>query len=507
MANLTRRNFIGVGVAGALGAAGLGLAGCAPQKEAEESLSSTGPDNLVWDEEYDVVVVGFGGAGGAAAIEAFDNGASVLVLDSDAMPGGATSINGGVIQCAGSSVQKAAGIEDNVDDWFDYIKAMEGPSFHEELIRPMTLETPENVDWLIGLGAEIPAEIHPSATRNIPESGLYFNDGTLDFYPDRPPTPRGHVLVGQGGGFLKAFTNGAEERGIEIRKETPVTDLVQDESGRVVGVIAESGGKEVRIGAGKGVVISTGHFNSNEAMVATHIPYVNGIEFNSSAGHPSAMGDGQRMMARHGADMVGMGEATHTLSKIPQETTIRSMHVNAACNRYWSEQGWHNDHRGSMIHKQPMQIAWCIFDDNIRAAAGDAEDDAIQCTADTIEKLAEMCALNPRALADAVARYNGYCAEGVDLEYAKDPEFLIPIEKAPFHASRLRYVWMSNGGAHIDPEAHVLDPDGNVIEGLFAAGACAHGHKSNMFNPGSGLNMAWGIFTGRHAGRNAALGQ
>lgn len=126
MANLTRRNFIGVGVAGALGAAGLGLAGCAPQKEAEESLSSTGPDNLVWDEEYDVVVAGFGGAGGAAAIEAFDNGASVLVLDSDAMPGGATSINGGVIQCAGSSVQKAAGIEDNVDDWFDYIRLWKG---------------------------------------------------------------------------------------------------------------------------------------------------------------------------------------------------------------------------------------------------------------------------------------------------------------------------------------------------------------------------------------------
>ena len=86
-----------------------------------------------------------------------------------------------------------------------------------------------------------------------------------------------------------------------------------------------------------------------------------------------------------------------------------------------------------------------------------------------------------------------------DLEYAKDPEFLIPIEKAPFHAIRLRYVWMSNGGAHIDPEAHVLDPDGNVIEGLFAAGACAHGHKSNMFNPGRRLNMAWGclLYTSR----------
>lgn len=170
MANLTRRNFIGVGVAGALGAAGLGLAGCAPQKEAEESLSSTGPDNLVWDEEYDVVVAGFGGAGGAAAIEAFDNGASVLVLDSDAMPGGATSINGGVIQCAGSSVQKAAGIEDNVDDWFDFIKAMEGPSFHEELIRPMTLETPENVDWLIGLARRFPQKFTPLRRAIFPKA-------------------------------------------------------------------------------------------------------------------------------------------------------------------------------------------------------------------------------------------------------------------------------------------------------------------------------------------------
>ena len=71
-------------------------------------------------------------------------------------------------------------------------------------------------------------------------------------------------------------------------------------------------------------------------------------------------------------------------------------------------------------------------------------------------------------------------------EYAKDPEFLIPIEKAPFHAIRLRYVWMTNGGAHIDPEAHVLDPDGNVIEGLFAAGACAHGQKSDMSTPAAG---------------------
>lgn len=69
-----------------------------------------------------------------------------------------------------------------------------------------------------------------------------------------------------------------------------------------------------------------------------------------------------------------------------------------------------------------------------------------------------------------------------------------------------RYVWMTNGGAHIDPEAHVLDPDGNVIEGLFAAGACAHGQKSNMFNPGSGLNMALGYLHRPPCGPQCGLG-
>ena len=497
MTELTRRNFVEASVAGTLGVLGLGLVGTTTQAHAEEA----------WDEEYDVVVAGFGGAGGAAAIEAFDNGATVLVLDSDEVPGGATSINGGVIQCAGSSVQKAAGIEDDVDYWFDYIKAMQGPSCNEELLRPMTQETPANVDWLIELGAVIPPEVHPSDTRSIPESGLYFNDGTLDFYPDHTPTPRGHVLEGNGGGFRTAFMNGAEERGIEVRKSCPVVDLVQDDDGRIIGVVAEMNGKPIRVKANGGVVVSTGHFNSNETMVATHVPYVHGIPENSSAGHPSAMGDGQRMMARHGAELVGMGDVTTTLSKVPQETTIRSMCVNAACNRYWSEQGWHNDHRGTMISKQPMQIAWCIFDDNIREIAGDATDEAITFTADTLDELAELCELNPKALAAAVERYNDQCVQGDDWEYNKDPEFLIPIEQGPFYALRMRYVWMTNGGAHIDPEAHVLDNDGQIIPGLFAAGACANGQKSNMFNPGSGLNMAWGIYTGRHAGKNAALGQ
>ena len=93
MTDMSRRAFLTAGAAGALG-----VAGCAPQTGGE--LADTGNQEN-WDEETEVIVVGFGGGGGAAAIEAFDNGAQVLVLDASDTPGGATSINGGVIQCGG----------------------------------------------------------------------------------------------------------------------------------------------------------------------------------------------------------------------------------------------------------------------------------------------------------------------------------------------------------------------------------------------------------------------
>ena len=202
MTDMSRRAFLTAGAAGALGVAGLGLAGCAPQTGGE--LADTGNQEN-WDEETEVIVVGFGGGGGAAAIEAFDNGAQVLVLDASDTPGGATSINGGVIQCGGSSVQKAAGVEDSADAWFECLKVAMVDGFDEDHVRRLTQEGAEHIEWLLGLGAEIPAEIHPTDTHSIPESGLYYSDASCELFPDKPLTPRGHVVVGQGGGFLKAL--------------------------------------------------------------------------------------------------------------------------------------------------------------------------------------------------------------------------------------------------------------------------------------------------------------
>ncbi|WP_451916866.1 FAD-dependent oxidoreductase [Adlercreutzia rubneri] len=441
--------------------------------------------------------------GRSSGYRGLDNGAQVLVLDASDTPGGATSINGGVIQCGGSSVQKAAGVEDSADAWFECLKVAMVDGFDEDHVRRLTQEGAEHIEWLLGLGAEIPAEIHPTDTHSIPESGLYYSDASCELFPDKPLTPRGHVVVGQGGGFLKALRSGADERGIEIRTGCPVTDLVQDGEGHVTGVVAKDGSKSKRIRATKGVVIATGHFNENEEMVNRHIPMVKRNPRSVITGHPSALGDGQRMAEAVGAEMVGMGDISPSMYTAGAETSIHSMMVNLRCQRFWSEQGYTNNFRGTRLTQQPDHQGFAIFDEKIRATFGEVDAAEAEFKADTIEGLAEACGLDPVLLARSVERYNQLCETGVDLEYGKHPEFLDVISEPPFFAMPLAYVWMTSGAIRINENAQVVKPSGEAIPGLYAAGIIAAGRMGKQ-NPGSGYNMMWNFYTGRLAGRTVA---
>ena len=423
------------------------------------------------------------------------------MLDASDTPGGATSINGGVIQCGGSSVQKAAGVEDSADAWFECLKIAMEDGFDEDHVRRLTQEGAEHIEWLLGLGAEIPAEIHPTDTHSIPESGLYYSDASCELFPDKPLTPRGHVVVGQGGGFLKALLSGADERGIEIRTGCPVTDLVQDGEGRVTGVVAKDGSKSKRIRATKGVVIATGHFNENEEMVNRHIPMVKRNPRSVATGHPSALGDGQRMAEGVGAEMVGMGDISPSMYTAGAETSIHSMMVNLRCQRFWSEQGYTNNFRGTRLTQQPDHQGFAIFDEKIRATFGEVDAAEAEFKADTIEGLAEACGLDPVLLARSVERYNQLCETGVDLEYGKHPEFLDVISEPPFFAMPLAYVWMTSGAIRINENAQVVKPSGEAIPGLYAAGDMVGNFRSDI----SGAAV-WGWMEGEHAAANLGAG-
>ena len=485
-----------------LGVAALGAAGCSPNADEPEKPATGNTSEIAWDKETDVVVVGFGGAGCAAAIEAADNGASVILLDKEAVPGGASSINGNVIQAAGTSVQKAAGIEDDADRWFECLKIAIGDGFKESHMKALTQQSAQDIDWLIDLGAVIPPEIHPTDNRSIPESGLYFSDASLELFPSDSETPRGHTLEG---GFLPPLQNGIDAReGIESMVETPVNELVTDVEGHVIGVVAESGGKPMYVKANKGVIIATGHFSLNESMISRYMPWVLTTAGSASA-HPSATGDGHIMCQKVGAELINMGSGTFYqvgVSGFDTMTEMCAMTVNKHCQRYWSEQGWHNNYRGTYLIEQPDHLGFIIVSENIRAQFGDLEPDAFNYKGETIEELANACGLHPQALAAAVAKYNQYCEDGVDPEFGKPAKFLVPLSEGPYYAGQASLSWMTSGGMSIDDAGRVLNAEEQPIAGLYAAGMCAAAY--GKLNPGSGLNMAWCIYTGRLAGKSAA---
>ena len=261
-----------------------------------------------WDREADVVIVGYGGAGGAAAIEAHDSGAEVLVLDKTPSPGGCTAISGGIVYAAGSSVQKAQGITDSAEDMSRYWFSV-GKGFNDqELVRLVSNNSTEVIQWLTALGV-IWLKVGVTGAEELPE-----------FEAVASPKPRGHFSKGGGAALFKCLTNAVEARGINVMLRTSAQKLLTGEKGEVIGVKAESKGKEIYIKAKKAVILASGGFGSNREMLSL---------FNPKAGHKgvvgcaeSCTGDGHRMAMAIGANIRSMGELCSSLGVNVHYTTL-----------------------------------------------------------------------------------------------------------------------------------------------------------------------------------------
>lgn len=153
---VSRRSFLKASGATAAVAAGALLWGCAPSS-AQDGTSTESDIPTSWDEEADVVVVGGGGAGMSAALMAAEAGASVIVLEKGPTTGGSTALCGQAIMGVGTSVQKAAGIEDSVEEAMKYFSAI--GDGRDDLVRFVVKNSADAVEWLIGLGMQVPAEI------------------------------------------------------------------------------------------------------------------------------------------------------------------------------------------------------------------------------------------------------------------------------------------------------------------------------------------------------------
>ncbi len=203
---------------------------------------------LPWDEEVDVVVVGFGGAGSIAAIEAAEKGASVLVLERFT-GGGATRMSGGVVYAGGGTeLQKDGGYDDTPGELFNYLKCeTDGEAVSDEVLRSFCESSVDNFKWVEGNGVPYPKQGFPPVKTSYPsnETTLYFS-GNEKCPPEcdlARPAPRGHRALGSrltGKVFFEPLRRAALAAGAQVRYRSKATRLITDDKGHVIGLEART---------------------------------------------------------------------------------------------------------------------------------------------------------------------------------------------------------------------------------------------------------------------------
>ncbi len=483
----------------------------------------TNPMVSKWDREVDVVVAGYGGAGAVAAIEAHDNGAEVLVLESTVKGGGNTAVSFGGFLCP-----------TQVQDAITYITGLYDLSLSEKddsLIRVFAEESVQNIDWIKGLKEGV--EVH-----------AYGGAG----YPQIPgaESMKKYIVHGKGKGanFFARNLFGLlsyaveDKRKIPVLIRTPAKRLVTNNEGAVIGVTAEKDGEPLAVCARRGVILTSGGYEFDTRLLQNS---VKGSPI-YSIGHPGNRGDGIRMAQKAGADLWHMNGVSCLLGiKVPDFEAALGISFNHPAyifvdrhgNRFVNAGGIEShagllavDFYDAQSLEYPRIPCYALFDEALRikgpvskaAALGAAgvnytwsKDNSAEIEKGWIikegsfQELAEKLNMKPAALEQTVAQWNQDVRNGKDTLYGRDVTagtgFGI-IETPPFYALEM-YPCLINtqGGPRRNLNAQVLDPFGQPIPRLYSAGEL--GSMWGLIYQGAG-NIAECIVFGRIAGRNAA---
>jgi len=462
-----------------------------------------------WDLEADVVVVGFGCAGACAAIEATEAGADVLVLERASGGGGTSAMSGGLIYMGGGTpVQQACGYEDSPEDMFNFLMAACGPQADEAKVQLLCAESVAHFHWLVVHGVPFKHSFYPEPFMEPPTDDCLVYSGGEDAYPfDRiaKPVPRAHKPQhpGAAGGFLMQKLVAATERsGARIMGDACCETLVVDRQRAVVGVIVRHAGQEHRLRARRGVVLAAGGFIQNREMVARYSPLLAKCSF--KLGQDGDDGRAIRMAMGAGADIIRMDAGEVAIPLTPPRRLMRGILVNRAGQRFINEDTYYGRVGQECLFRQDGRM-YLILDNAIyeRNLAG-MRASHVEASVGDLER---SLGLPNGALVTTVEFYNRAAAREEDPLFHKNPAMLQPLVNPPYAAidcSTDQTLWatFTLGGLHTRPTGAVLDPDGAVIPGLYAAGRTTSGIAAYGYV--SGISLADGTFFGRQAGRKAA---
>ena len=489
--------------------------------------------------EADIVIVGAGGAGMTAAITAADEGMTVVVLESQPAVGGNSVKSTGGMNAAKTADQdenefaEAAGVEKTLAaaaanyadneavtelaaavqaQWDAYQADPQGYFDSTELFALDTMiggkgiNDPELVNTLVGNSADA---IEWLRTQNIDLTNVASFGGASVKRIHRPLNDEGKV-VSVGAYTVPLLETAMNEReNVTLLLDTTATEILVGEDGAAVGVVAVGKtGNTVTVNA-PAVVLTTGGFGANLDMVTEFAPQLDGFMTTNAAG---IQGQGIAMAKALGADTVDMEQIQiHPTVQADTASLITeglrgdgAILVNANGERFIDEVGTRDVVSAAEI-AQPGSFSWLIVDQKMVDASSVIQgyiSRGLMFTGETSEALAGELGIPADAFAATLETWNGYVAEKNDPDFNRT-SFAQPLDTAPYYAVKVTAgIHHTMGGLKIDSETHVIDTEGEIIPGLFAAGEVTGGvHGANRLG---GNAVADFVVFGRIAGAEAA---
>ena len=437
----------------------------------------------------DVLVVGGGGAGLASAIVAAEEGASVILVEKLGVLGGSTLLSGGILHAAESPVQERANIEESWEDFAEYWMEMSEGEADEEMVSYIAQQSGEIIAWL-------------------EEKGVVFNaDLTAEGIS---PAMRGHHAENGGPGIINPLVQSAEDLGVEILRNTTVTDLILDDDGTVIGAQGENTGGETYTFNAKAVILATGGFSQSPEMIDEYAPTASGQFCYAASGN---VGDGLRMAKDAGADIVAKDGVIGFRGVSPDRSYrdplgvlvfVPNLYVDEQGERFMNEANYYALMYEDMVENESDEF-YSIFSGEVPVESlEEGVEEGYVVKADTFEALAEAMGVPVENFLATVERFNELAEAGEDEDFGNPA--ISPIVEGELYALKVLPATLGSfGGPRVNLQGEVLDGEGDPIPGLYAAGEVANGQLYKSVYPASGTSITAVFAMARDAGREAAL--
>lgn len=484
--------------------------------------------SIIEDLKADIVIVGAGGAGLAAARAAAENGSSVIVLEKH-IPGGSSGMAFG-IYASESHVQKGMGIQGSNDYFFREIMKWAHWRIDPLIVRAIIEMSADSIRWL-------------------EETGLDFKCLPYLSYPGRQEMPTWHVPVGGGDAIIKSLVSACESLGVKILTLSRAEKIITSEKGKVTGVKAKTKGKEFSIKTSC-VIIASGGFGGNKTMLKKYCPE---YKENTLCFGAFNMGEGLKMAMELDAATEGLGYlmmmgpltfgmVTATVGTPPDTKPLvvqmaslmdrRSIWVNKTGKRFIDESIGDHHLVSHTVARQPRAFAYTILDSKLaeKIALEQSQMAPVQMpegfhggprglstketekykdpllVSDSMEEIARWIGAEKKVFRETLDEYNASCEKGMDSLMGKDLQYLEPLNTPPYYIVRW-YPAFSNtsGGIKVNHRMEVINKNNRFIRGVYAAGVDTGGWTGETYCIKlTGWAFGYAINSGRIAGKNAA---